>query len=175
VTRYLPSCNKSIWIQELILRHLLAKTNIVIIFFLFFFPRRIWRIFFFLFLYTVFYLNKLKSAFEYCWLGLDYFLRVHFSWVFRRTACLFLMLYFSALHIFLTLWKCYVMAWTSDWAPGRKAGLTQGNSGAWNAAEWLEGVEGGSTSSQTSIKGWQWRWGYLLLEVHAYLRPFEGK
>ena len=44
-----------------------------------------------------------------------------------------------------------------------------------NAPEWLEGVEPGSTPSQPSFKGWQWRWGHLLLEISAYLRPSKGK
>lgn len=64
------------------------------------------------------------------------------------------------------------MAWSSDWAPGRKA---QGSPGVCNVAEWPEGVEPGSTPSHTSFKGWQWSWGYLLLEIPTYLRPCKGK
>ena len=48
-----------------------------------------------------------------------------------------------------------------QWAPDGKAGPTQRSSGVCNAFEWSEGVEPGSTPSQTSFKGWQWRWGYL--------------
>jgi len=38
----------------------------------------------------------------------------------------------------------------------------------------MEGVEPGSTLSQTSFKDWQWRGG-VLLEISVYLRPSEGK
>ena len=62
--------------------------------------------------------------------------------------------------------------WLSTWW---KAGPTQEISGASNAPFWLEGVEAGSIPSQTSFKGWQWRWGYLLLEILAYLRSCKGK
>ena len=75
-------------------------------------------------------------------------------------------------------WKCWVTAWTSDWAPGRKAEPTQGSSGASNAPEWWEGLEPGSTPSQTSFKGWRWRWGYLIwrsLSTWGPYRPSEGK
>lgn len=48
--------------------------------------------------------------------------------------------------------------WLGTWW---KAGPTQRNSGANNEPEWLEGVEPGSTSSHTSRKCWQCRWGYL--------------
>jgi len=65
------------------------------------------------------------------------------------------------------------MAWSSDWAPGGKAGLTQRSSGECSAPEWPAGVEPGSNPAQTSFKGWQWR--YLLLELPAYLRPSKGK
>ena len=44
------------------------------------------------------------------------------------------------------------MAWTGDWAPGGKAGPTQGTSGACSLPEWQEGVEPGATPSQTSFK-----------------------
>ena len=47
--------------------------------------------------------------------------------------------------------------WLSTWREGR---ANQGSSGACNASEWLEGVESGSTPSQSLFKGWQWRQGY---------------
>ena len=50
-----------------------------------------------------------------------------------------------------------------------------GSTGACSAAEWPEGVEPGSTPFLISCKCWQWRWGHLLLEVPAYLRPSKGK
>ena len=40
--------------------------------------------------------------------------------------------------------------------------------------EWPEGVETGSTPSQTSFKGWQRRWGYFC-GGPCVLRPSEGK
>ena len=66
------------------------------------------------------------------------------------------------------------MAWGSDWAPGGKAGPTQGSSGACNASEWLEGEEPGCTPSQTWLKGWQWRQGCLAgdLKVSSFFFPF---
>ena len=72
-------------------------------------------------------------------------------------------------------WKCWIIAWNSDGAPAGKAGSTQGSSGVCNAPEWLEGVEPGSSPSQTSFKGWWWRWGGPLLEISAYVRPSKGK
>ena len=45
-----------------------------------------------------------------------------------------------------------ITAWNSDWAPGGKAGTTHGSSGACNAAEQPEGLDSGSTHSQTSSK-----------------------
>jgi len=48
--------------------------------------------------------------------------------------------------------------WLSTWW---KAGPTQGSSAACNAPQWPDGVEPGSTPSQTSCKGWQWRHGDL--------------
>jgi len=50
-----------------------------------------------------------------------------------------------------------VVVWSSDWAPGGRAGPTKESSGASNSPEWPEGVKPGSTPSQTSFKGWQWR------------------
>ena len=68
------------------------------------------------------------------------------------------------------------MAQISDWAPGRKAGPTQGTSGVCNVPEWLEGLEPGCTPSQTSFKGWQWnRRFFFLLEIPVCVRPSEGK
>jgi len=48
--------------------------------------------------------------------------------------------------------------WLSTWW---KAGPTQGSSGACNVSQWPERVEPGSTPSQTSFKGWQWRQGVV--------------
>ena len=62
------------------------------------------------------------------------------------------------------------MAWSSDWAPGGKAGPTQGGSGACNAAEWLEGLEPGSSPYLRVGSGGE---GFLL-EILAYLRPSKG-
>ena len=64
--------------------------------------------------------------------------------------------------------------WNSDWAPSEKAGLTQGSSGVSNAAEWLEGMEWGSTPSQTRFKDLQWEWWYLSGDP-CLLRPSTGK
>lgn len=36
-------------------------------------------------------------------------------------------------------------------------------------------MEPGSTASQTSFKGLQWRWGGTLIEIPVYLRLFNGK
>jgi len=63
--------------------------------------------------------------------------------------------------------------WLSTWWEGRA------NPGELRCMqctpEWLKGMEPGSIPSQTSAKGWQWRWGHLLLEFPAYLRPSKGK
>jgi len=53
------------------------------------------------------------------------------------------------------------MAWSSDWAPGGKAGPTRNSSAACNAPEWPQEVDPGSTPSQTSFRGGQWRGGCL--------------
>ena len=51
------------------------------------------------------------------------------------------------------------MAWSSDGAPGGKAGPARGAQvHAMQCSEWLEWVESGCTPSQLSFKGWQWRW-----------------
>jgi len=64
------------------------------------------------------------------------------------------------------------MAWTSDGAPGGKAGAAHGSSGARNAAEWPEGLDpplprphlrAGSRSKGISQ------------EIPAYMRSCEGK
>jgi len=62
--------------------------------------------------------------------------------------------------------------WLSTWWESRPNPM---NSGTCNACEWPEGVEPGSTPSQTLFKGWQWRWEHLLLEIPAHLRPSWGK
>ena len=76
-----------------------------------------------------------------------------------------------------------ITAWTGDWAPGEKAGPTQGSSAACNVPEWLEGVEPGSTPSQTSFKGWQGRQVHFagdscvyvtFLKVSSFLPLFLG-
>ena len=97
------------------------------------------------------------------------------------------------------------MAWTSDWAPGGKAGPTQGSSGANSASEWLEGwilapplpwphlrVGSGckgvlleitgtwfSESCWWWVDGWiGWSWVFSSLDesmIPAYLRPSNSK
>jgi len=62
--------------------------------------------------------------------------------------------------------------WLRTWWEGRA------NPGELRCVQcpWVSGrVESGSTPSQTSFKGWQWRWGYFLLDISAYLRPSKGK
>jgi len=53
---------------------------------------------------------------------------------------------------------CLKQWWSTWW----KAGPAHGSSGVCNVPEWSEGVKPGSTPSQTSLKGWQWRWGYFI-------------
>jgi len=59
--------------------------------------------------------------------------------------------------------------WLSTWWEG----TSHRSSDAFNAPEWLERVDPGSTPSQTSFKGCQPQWGYV--EISAYLRLFKGK
>ena len=47
--------------------------------------------------------------------------------------------------------------WLSTWWEG---GANQGSSGVCNAPECLRWMEPGSTPSQSSFKGWWWRWGH---------------
>ena len=45
--------------------------------------------------------------------------------------------------------------WWSTWWKGR---ANLGSSGVCNVPEWPEGMQSGSSPSQPSFKGWQWRW-----------------